>query len=70
MEVSLGATYLGKQRCRFLVWAPHAEGVELHAVSPDEKLYWITDFHVDALRLDSAVEGPQSGMLLLKPDSA
>jgi maltooligosyltrehalose trehalohydrolase len=32
----LGATYLGNSRCRFLVWAPFIERVEVHIVSPGE----------------------------------
>lgn len=31
---ALGATYLGDGKCRFLVWAPHAERVELKLVAP------------------------------------
>ena len=34
----MGATYLGDGRCRFLVWAPLAEQVELHLVSPREEM--------------------------------
>jgi maltooligosyltrehalose trehalohydrolase len=36
--VSLGATYLGDGHCRFLVWAPLAEQVEVRLVSPREEL--------------------------------
>jgi maltooligosyltrehalose trehalohydrolase len=36
--VSLGATYLGEGRSRFLVWAPLAEQVEVRLVSPREAL--------------------------------
>jgi maltooligosyltrehalose trehalohydrolase len=38
-SVNLGAAYLGEGRCRFLVWAPNAEGVEVHLVSPREALW-------------------------------
>ncbi|HLD48056.1 MAG TPA: malto-oligosyltrehalose trehalohydrolase [Desulfobaccales bacterium] len=38
MTGALGATYLGDGRCRFLVWAPLAEQVELHLVSPREEM--------------------------------
>jgi maltooligosyltrehalose trehalohydrolase len=31
---SLGATYLGADRCRFCVWAPRAEHVEVQLLSP------------------------------------
>lgn len=34
---SLGARYLGNDRCRFRVWAPRAERVELVVVSPRER---------------------------------
>lgn len=34
----LGATYLGTEGCRFEVWAPAAEQVEVHLVEPDERL--------------------------------
>jgi len=37
-EVTLGATYLGRAQCRFLVWAPKARKVELHLVSPKSAL--------------------------------
>jgi maltooligosyltrehalose trehalohydrolase len=36
--VSLEATYLGEGRSRFLVWAPLAERVEVHLVSPREDI--------------------------------
>ncbi|MBU4448409.1 MAG: malto-oligosyltrehalose trehalohydrolase, partial [Proteobacteria bacterium] len=36
--VSLGATYLGEGRSRFLVWAPLAEQVEVRLVSPREDI--------------------------------
>jgi maltooligosyltrehalose trehalohydrolase len=34
MKTALGATYYGDGRCRFLVWAPLAERVEVRTVSP------------------------------------
>lgn len=34
---SLGATYLGDNRCRFLVWAPKREKVEVHVLAPHEQ---------------------------------
>jgi maltooligosyltrehalose trehalohydrolase len=34
----LGATYLGQDRCHFLVWAPHADHVAVHLLSPDDRL--------------------------------
>jgi maltooligosyltrehalose trehalohydrolase len=38
MGPSLGATYLGDGRCRFLVWAPLAQAVEVRIVSPHERI--------------------------------
>lgn len=35
---SLGATYLGSERSRFLVWAPHARTVDVELVGPHEGL--------------------------------
>jgi maltooligosyltrehalose trehalohydrolase len=35
--VALGATYLGDQRCRFNVWAPLVERVDVHLISPQER---------------------------------
>ncbi len=37
MRTSLGATYYGDGRCRFLVWAPRAERVEIRQLSPEER---------------------------------
>jgi maltooligosyltrehalose trehalohydrolase len=37
-EGRLGATYLGDDRCQFIVWAPIIEKVEVHIVSPNERL--------------------------------
>ena len=37
MKTSLGATYYGDGRCRFLVWAPLAERVEIRQLSPQER---------------------------------
>src|SRR2546422_3622678 len=34
MSSTLGATWLGEGRCRFLVWAPHAPKVEVRVVGP------------------------------------
>lgn len=34
---SLGATYLGQGRCRFLVWAPWAERVEVHILTSPQR---------------------------------
>src|SRR5438094_7065955 len=34
MSLTLGATWLGDGRCRFLVWAPHAQTVEVLVLAP------------------------------------
>ncbi|MGB8993179.1 MAG: hypothetical protein WCD80_14085 [Desulfobaccales bacterium] len=36
--VALGATYLGNDRCRFLVWAPRAQQVEVRLIGPEDRL--------------------------------
>ncbi|MGH9359823.1 MAG: malto-oligosyltrehalose trehalohydrolase [Terriglobia bacterium] len=36
-EELLGASYLGGNRCGFLLWAPRAAGVEVHLVGPPER---------------------------------
>jgi maltooligosyltrehalose trehalohydrolase len=38
-EVDLGATYLGDNRCQFLVWAPSVLKVDVHLVSPEEQMF-------------------------------
>ena len=38
MSLRLGATYLGKGRCQFLVWAPTAEAVAVHITAPSQKI--------------------------------
>ena len=37
--VSLGGTYLGGGKCRFEVWAPAAERVEVHIVAPRDRVF-------------------------------
>jgi maltooligosyltrehalose trehalohydrolase len=71
--VTLGATYLGHDQCRFLVWAPRAARVEVHLLGPDERFVPLTPgdrgYHravVDGVRpgrryfyrLDGATERP------------
>lgn len=34
----LGANYLGHGRCKFVVWAPSAQKVEVHIVAPSERI--------------------------------
>jgi maltooligosyltrehalose trehalohydrolase len=36
--MSLGATYLGDNRCQFQVWAPFAQKVDVHITVPQEQL--------------------------------
>ena len=33
-----GVTFLGQERCRFAVWAPFAQKVDVHIVAPQERL--------------------------------
>jgi maltooligosyltrehalose trehalohydrolase len=35
--LTIGAKYLGQKRCHFRVWAPEAEVVEVHLLSPKER---------------------------------
>ncbi|GAB4347742.1 MAG: malto-oligosyltrehalose trehalohydrolase [Candidatus Abyssubacteria bacterium] len=37
-EVSLGAVYLGENRCSFRVWAPFIDRVEVHIIAPHDRL--------------------------------
>ena len=59
--IDLGATYLGEGRCRFLVWAPNAEGVEVRLVSPREVLWPLTKG--DRGYFSGEVEGVEPGCL-------
>jgi len=38
LELSLGAIYLGGDRCQFRVWAPLLQKVEVHIISPRERI--------------------------------
>lgn len=38
LESKLGPTLLGEGRCRFCVWAPFTSSVEVHILSPQERL--------------------------------
>lgn len=38
LEPKLGPTLLGEGRCRFCVWAPFTNSVEVHLLSPQERL--------------------------------
>jgi maltooligosyltrehalose trehalohydrolase len=37
-DISLGASYLGEGRCRFRVWAPFVNTVQVHIISPSERI--------------------------------
>jgi maltooligosyltrehalose trehalohydrolase len=37
-DISLGASFLGDGRCRFVVWAPLARKVEVHLMAPAERV--------------------------------
>jgi maltooligosyltrehalose trehalohydrolase len=37
-ELSLGAAHLGGAHCRFCVWAPFAEKVEVHTIHPQDRI--------------------------------
>ena len=46
MEQTLGAIYLGEQRCRFRVWAPDRPGMEVQLVSQgDRRVPMTRGFH-------------------------
>src|SRR5579885_3069637 len=49
----LGATYLGNDRCRFVVWAPLARNVDVHLVAPEDRL----------VRLQSDARGYHQGIV-------
>lgn len=56
---SLGATYLGSNRCRFLVWAPKREKVEVHVLAPHEQIVELQPKHRGYFEaeLDNVVPG-------------
>ena len=63
LELKLGSTLLAGGRCRFCVWAPFAESVEVHVLSPQERM--------EPLRRDrmgyhcATLEGIEPGALYL-----
>jgi maltooligosyltrehalose trehalohydrolase len=63
LELKLGPTLLGGGRCRFCVWAPFADSIEVHVLSPQERL--------DLLQCDrqgyhcGVLEGIEPGALYL-----
>jgi maltooligosyltrehalose trehalohydrolase len=58
-EITLGATYLGDGRCKWLVWAPLARTIDVHILSPQERVVSMTSqglgYH------QAIVEGVQPG---------
>jgi maltooligosyltrehalose trehalohydrolase len=52
-ELSLGAGYLGANRCQFCVWAPFAEKVEVHTSHPQDRIHALRSpehgYHYDVL---------------------
>jgi maltooligosyltrehalose trehalohydrolase len=50
--LTLGATYLGKDQCHFLVWAPRAGKVEVHLIHPRDRF----------IPLQPAARGYHAGM--------
>ena len=72
-RIALGSTYLGSGTCKFCVWAPSVRLVEVHFVSPDDRIValvkdsrgyhrgMLTDTHPGnryLYRLDGRVERP------------
>ncbi|HKA32511.1 MAG TPA: malto-oligosyltrehalose trehalohydrolase [Candidatus Binatia bacterium] len=59
LQVTLGATYLGGGKCRFEVWAPAAERVDVHIVAPKDRLFPLEraprGYHA------AVVDGPEPG---------
>ena len=62
-EGILGATHLGNSGCRFVVWAPLAGKVEVHVVSPQEKIIPL-DRHPNGYH-EAILEGVPLGSLYL-----
>ncbi len=62
-DPELGATYLGDGRCRFRVWAPLADKVELRLVGPRERI--VTLAHEGRGYHQAALEGIEPGSLYL-----
>jgi maltooligosyltrehalose trehalohydrolase len=59
LSPTLGVTYLGGGRCRFSVWAPRAERVEVRVVSPEEK--WLALERSDLGYHEGTLEGVEPG---------
>src|SRR5688500_15314292 len=61
LQPSIGPWYLGQGRCRFRVWAPFAQTVEVHILTPRERfvpmLQRARGYH------EAVVEGVEPGTL-------
>jgi maltooligosyltrehalose trehalohydrolase len=61
LSPTVGAAYLGEGRCRFRVWAPLAQKVEVHVVGPRERLVPLAR-HTRGYH-QAIVEGVEAGAL-------
>jgi len=61
LDLTLGATYLKNERCRFRVWAPRAGAVSVHILQPAEQLVPLT--RKEHGYYDAVVEGVKPGSL-------
>jgi maltooligosyltrehalose trehalohydrolase len=59
MNRKLGAAYLGDGRCRFCVWAPFANRIDVHIVHPGERLLQLEKHERGYFQ--STVDGVQPG---------
>src|SRR5947208_6208181 len=59
MSSRLGATWLGEDRCRFLVWAPHAAKVEVRVLGPRPQTAMMEK--LDRGYYEAVVEGVEPG---------
>jgi 1,4-alpha-glucan branching enzyme len=57
-DLSLGVTFLGDDRARFLVWAPLARKVEVHLLAPPERLVRVQSRERSDLNAESVVLRP------------
>ncbi|UCG14481.1 MAG: malto-oligosyltrehalose trehalohydrolase [Deltaproteobacteria bacterium] len=62
-EKTLGAVYLGKGRCRFTVWAPLVQQVEVRITSPREKIFRLEKDERGCHQ--ATIEGVEPGSLYL-----
>jgi len=61
LKSHFGATYLGNSRCQFLVWAPFVQKVDVHIVSPKERIVPL-EKHAQGYH-QAIVDGVESGSL-------